>query len=349
MVSCLEVYNVIFVFLIKVLAAIAALASAAEVSHSEYGELPGNVVSNELLRTNRRIFNSGSGGWGGSSGGSSSYKPGPPPFEQQGFLNLFNAMSNFGLNSNYGPPSSSGSSSGSRPSSQYGPPPPAGGSRPPTQYGPPPPAGGSPSVEYGPPASPPSASRPPSSQYGPPSVSSASVSSGGPLPVVSTRSRGNMGGAPGGYTAPSSAAGPEGGRIFRYVSLFTAPEEPAPTRTKVLRTGPATPDKHVNIIFVKPPSPPAEQPTEVLLAPEPERKTIVYVLMKKPVENPDAVRIRAPAPTNPPKPEVFFIPYKDPNGQAPGVPSGPGGYGNGNEDLVAPGPGPSGGNPGGYA
>ncbi len=257
--------------------------------HPNYGNFQGKVVNNEILRANRRIFSGsgggGGGGWGSGGGDSVVYRQGPPPLENPGFMSLFNAMSGFGLSSSYGAPASGGSSggggsvSGGRPSSQYGPPGSggsgSGGGRPPSsQYGPPGSGGSG------------NGGGRPSSQYGPPAGGSGANVNAGALPVVSTRSRGNNGGA-GGRGASGSgggSAGADGGRIFRYVSLFTAPEEPAPTRAKIVRAGPTTPDKHVNIIFVKPPSPPGEQPTEVLLAPEPERKTIVYVLMKKPVE-----------------------------------------------------------------
>lgn len=274
----MDVINYLKLFCIKVFTATAALAGASQISPN-YGNVGGKVVNNEILRANRRIF-SGSGGWGGGGGGGDSvvYRAGPPQLDNSGFMSLFNAMSGFGLSSNYGAPASGGSSggggsgSGGRPSSQYGPPGSSGGrpsgsgsggGRPPSsQYGPP-------SSQYGPPGSGSSGSGGgrPSSQYGPPAGGSGANTNAGALPVVLTRSRGNGGGA-GGRGASGSGGGAgvgvDGGRIFRYVSLFTAPEESAPTRTKIVRAGTMTPDKHVNIIFVKPPTPPGEQPTEVM-------------------------------------------------------------------------------------
>ena len=54
------------------------------------------------------------------------------------------------------------------------------------------------------------------------------------------------------------------------------------------------------------------------LAPPPETKTLVYVLVKKPEPLPP-IHIPTPAPTKPSKPEVYFIRYKSPNGEG-GVP-----------------------------
>jgi len=43
--------------------------------------------------------------------------------------------------------------------------------------------------------------------------------------------------------------------------------------------------------------------------PQNEEKTLVYVLVKKPEEAPE-ITIPTPAPTQPAKPEVYFIRYK---------------------------------------
>lgn len=67
--------------------------------------------------------------------------------------------------------------------------------------------------------------------------------------------------------------------------------------------------KHYKIVFIKAPSPPA--PTAPIIPPIPqnEEKTLVYVLVKKPEEQPE-ITIPTPAPTQPSKPEVYFIRYK---------------------------------------
>uniref|UniRef100_A0A182FIQ6 DUF243 domain-containing protein n=1 Tax=Anopheles albimanus TaxID=7167 RepID=A0A182FIQ6_ANOAL len=71
----------------------------------------------------------------------------------------------------------------------------------------------------------------------------------------------------------------------------------------------AAPQKHYKIIFIKAPSAPAYQAPQIPLQPQNEEKTLVYVLVKKPDEQQDIV-IPTPAPTQPSKPEVYFIKYK---------------------------------------
>jgi len=66
----------------------------------------------------------------------------------------------------------------------------------------------------------------------------------------------------------------------------------------------------VNIIFVKTPSNDFQQQTEVILPEQGEQKTLVYVLSKKGESSSD-IQIRGPAPTQPTKPEVYFIRYKN--------------------------------------
>lgn len=67
--------------------------------------------------------------------------------------------------------------------------------------------------------------------------------------------------------------------------------------------------KHYKIIFIKAPSPPQYQAPIIPLQPQNEEKTLVYVLVKKPEEQQDIV-IPTQAPTQPSKPEVYFIKYK---------------------------------------
>jgi len=100
--------------------------------------------------------------------------------------------------------------------------------------------------------------------------------------------------------------------VHRHVYVHAAPDEITPTETKIIRAG-GNPEKHVNIIFVKAPSHSSQSLTEVQLPEQPQQKTLVYVLVKKP-ESSNSVQVRGPAPTKPSKPEVYFIRYKD---QAP--------------------------------
>uniref|UniRef100_T1GEQ4 DUF243 domain-containing protein n=1 Tax=Megaselia scalaris TaxID=36166 RepID=T1GEQ4_MEGSC len=73
-----------------------------------------------------------------------------------------------------------------------------------------------------------------------------------------------------------------------------------------IKSRPVTPQKHYKIIFIKAPSPsisPILPPVQ-----NHEEKTLIYVLHKKP-EIGDIV-VPTPAPTQPSKPEVYFIKYK---------------------------------------
>lgn len=68
-------------------------------------------------------------------------------------------------------------------------------------------------------------------------------------------------------------------------------------------------EKHYKIIFVKVPSPRARPPVVIPTQPAKEEKTLVYVLVKKP-EAPAEIVLPTPVPTQPSKPEVYFIRYK---------------------------------------
>jgi len=115
-----------------------------------------------------------------------------------------------------------------------------------------------------------------------------------------------------------------GGQIHRHVYVHVAPDDPEDQQARVVRI-PSKNDKHVNIIFVKTPSSSSSQQTEVVLPEQDEQKNIVYVLVRKFDPTTD-LKIRAPRPTTPAKPEVYFIRYKNnqenqnggqPGGQAP--------------------------------
>lgn len=68
------------------------------------------------------------------------------------------------------------------------------------------------------------------------------------------------------------------------------------------------PQKHYKIIFVKSPTQ-ATTPPAIPLQPQIEQKTLIYVLVQKPDEQPE-IKIPTPPPTPPSKPEVYFIRYK---------------------------------------
>lgn len=97
--------------------------------------------------------------------------------------------------------------------------------------------------------------------------------------------------------------------IHKHVSVHVAPEFPE-DEVKQRPVMPQTPEKHYKIIFIKAPD---LTPKPVQLAQpqvQKEEKTLVYVLVKKPVEEqqPEFVPTEAP---HLDKPEVYFIPYKN--------------------------------------
>lgn len=72
---------------------------------------------------------------------------------------------------------------------------------------------------------------------------------------------------------------------------------------------PQAPRKHYKLIFIKAPEPPKYTAPIIPPTPQDEHKTLVYVLVKKPDEQPQ-IELPSVAPTEPSKPEVYFIKYK---------------------------------------
>ncbi|KAG5670184.1 hypothetical protein PVAND_000464 [Polypedilum vanderplanki] len=69
------------------------------------------------------------------------------------------------------------------------------------------------------------------------------------------------------------------------------------------------PRKHYKLIFIKAPEPPKYQAPILPQQQQDEHKTLVYVLVKKPDEQ-QQIELPQVAPTEPSKPEVYFIKYK---------------------------------------
>lgn len=151
---------------------------------------------------------------------------------------------------------------------------------------------------------------PPSPSYGSPSQ--------GPVTSYDPPSSPNsLYGAPAGPSVPSSGypaaqyGAPETSQapiIHKHVYVHVPPPEPeiiAPTKTYNI----PPPQKHYKIVFIKAPTAPAPTAPVIPVIPQNEEKTLVYVLVKKPDDQPDIV-IPTPAPTQPSKPEVYFIRYK---------------------------------------
>lgn len=119
------------------------------------------------------------------------------------------------------------------------------------------------------------------------------------------------------YSAPSSSYGapaPQYGPphqapiVHKHVYVHVPPpdnEYPAPRKQIYV----PPPQKHYKIVFIKAPTPPTPTAPIIPVQPQNEEKTLVYVLVKKPEEQPEIV-IPTPAPTQPAKPEVYFIRYK---------------------------------------
>ncbi|XP_044729921.1 proline-rich extensin-like protein EPR1 [Chrysoperla carnea] len=145
---------------------------------------------------------------------------------------------------------------------------------------------------------------------------------------------------PSGGSYPAPAPRPQYGppqqapTVHKHVYVHVPPpdnEYPAPRRP--LEYPPA--QKHYKIIFIKAPTPPTPTAPVIPAQPQDEQKTLVYVLVKKPEEAPE-IQLPQPVPTQPSKPEVYFIRYKTqkeeggyPNSVAPapsgdyGAPAGP--------------------------
>lgn len=118
------------------------------------------------------------------------------------------------------------------------------------------------------------------------------------------------------YSAPSSSYGapapvygpPQQPTVHKHVYVHVPPpDNELPPPRKQIYVPP--PQKHYKIVFIKAPTPPTPTAPIIPVQPQNEEKTLVYVLVKKPEEQPDIV-IPTPAPTQPAKPEVYFIRYK---------------------------------------
>lgn len=95
--------------------------------------------------------------------------------------------------------------------------------------------------------------------------------------------------------------------IQRHVYVYSAPEEPEIISQKQISTGAA--QKHYKIIFIKTPAPPSYTAPQIQALQQNQEKTLIYVLVKRPEDIGD-ISIPTAAPTQPSKPEVYFIKYK---------------------------------------
>lgn len=96
--------------------------------------------------------------------------------------------------------------------------------------------------------------------------------------------------------------------IHKHVYVHVPPPEPEYIAPRKPISFPP-PQKHYKIVFIKAPTAPTPTASIIPLQPQNEEKTLVYVLVKKPDEQPDII-VPTSAPTQPSKPEVYFIRYK---------------------------------------
>ncbi|CAH2086494.1 unnamed protein product [Euphydryas editha] len=114
------------------------------------------------------------------------------------------------------------------------------------------------------------------------------------------------------YGAPAPQYGPPQQQqqpiVHKHVYVHVPPpDNELPAIRKPIYVPP--PQKHYKIVFIKAPTPPTPTAPVIPVQPQNEEKTLVYVLVKKPEPQPEIV-IPTPAPTQPSKPEVYFIRYK---------------------------------------
>ncbi|CAB0042785.1 unnamed protein product [Trichogramma brassicae] len=119
------------------------------------------------------------------------------------------------------------------------------------------------------------------------------------------------GGSGGGFGGGSSFGGGGGGGtlIQKHIYVHVPPPEPEEQRPIRNYQPQAPAQKHYKIIFIKAPTPPAPTAPVIPQLAQDEQKTLIYVLVKKPEDAPEFT-LPTQAPTQPSKPEVYFIKYK---------------------------------------
>lgn len=117
-----------------------------------------------------------------------------------------------------------------------------------------------------------------------------------------------VGGGTGGFDVGTGGGYSGASLIQKHIYVHVPPPEPEEhISQKLPQFRPA--QKHYKIVFIKAPTPPTPTAANIQLPGQDEQKTLIYVLVKKPDEA-EALQIQQPAPTQPSKPEVYFIKYK---------------------------------------
>lgn len=112
-----------------------------------------------------------------------------------------------------------------------------------------------------------------------------------------------------GYDYPTSQAH-QAPIIHKSIYVHVAPPDDEPPRKQRVIMPNVPPKKNYQIVFIKAPT--APPPTAPIIPPPPQHsdKTLIYVLHPKPEEAPP-IHIPPPPVTQPLKPEVYFIKYKN--------------------------------------
>ncbi|XP_060535367.1 uncharacterized protein LOC132707499 [Cylas formicarius] len=105
--------------------------------------------------------------------------------------------------------------------------------------------------------------------------------------------------------SPQAAPGP---LVQKHIYFHVAPPFEEEERQAKIQAA-ANHQKHYKIIFIKAPSYAAPAAPKLQLQAQNEEKTLVYVLVKKPDEAQE-IELSTAAPTQPSRPEVYFIRYK---------------------------------------
>lgn len=119
-----------------------------------------------------------------------------------------------------------------------------------------------------------------------------------------------------GQSGRSSSASPHNGGgssdsiiVNKHIYVHVPPPELEDEPQQKAQVRVPAPQKNYKIIFIKAPSTAVNQAPQIPPIPQNEEKTLVYVLVKKPEDQTD-IQISTPAPTEPSRPEVYFIRYK---------------------------------------
>ena len=122
-------------------------------------------------------------------------------------------------------------------------------------------------------------------------------------------SGGGFGGGAGGGFGGGAGGGFGGGTLIqKHIYVHVPPPEPEEVVQRQLPSF-RQPQKHYKIVFIKTPTAPTPTAANIQLPGQDEQKTLIYVLVKKP-DDAEQLNIQQPAPTQPSKPEVYFIKYK---------------------------------------